>query len=163
MNIEDIRESFRPKPIRLLLIGESPPASGKFFYRKSAMTTFTSRAFEKTFNTTFSKTEDFLDYFKACNCYLDDLSHVPVDDKSAEQRERILIDSIPALSDRLQTYKPEVIAIALKKIEGHARKAIDKAILSCPVYTLPFAGNGHQNKYIEELSNILGRHLKGKT
>ena len=160
MNIENIRESFRPKRIRLLFIGESPPASGKFFYLKSAMTTFTSYAFEKTYNKKFSGSEDFLDFFKTCGCYLDDLSHIPVDDMPSEQRERILIDSISALSDRLKTYSPEIIAIALKKIERHAKKAINKASLSCPVYTLPFAGNGHQNKYIEELVNILERHLR---
>jgi hypothetical protein len=29
---EALRESFRPKPIRILFVGEAPPASGRFFY-----------------------------------------------------------------------------------------------------------------------------------
>ena len=47
MDTEAIRQSFKPDKIRLMLIGESPPASGRFFYLKSAMTIYTSRAFEK--------------------------------------------------------------------------------------------------------------------
>lgn len=126
MNIEAARESFRPKQIRLLFIGESPPASGKFFYINSAMTTFTSYAFEKAYNKKFSNTEDFLNYFKTCGCYLDDLSHIPVDDMPSEQRERILIDSVPALSDRLKIYSPEITVIALKKSKDMPKRLLIK-------------------------------------
>src|SRR5215475_10648558 len=33
---EALRESFRPERIRLLFIGEAPPASGRFFYSRNS-------------------------------------------------------------------------------------------------------------------------------
>ena len=47
MDIEALRRSYRPHKVHMLLVGESAPVSGKFFYHKSAMTSFTARAFEK--------------------------------------------------------------------------------------------------------------------
>lgn len=143
----------------MLLVGESPPANGGFFYRKSLMTIYTQTAFKKIYKIKSSDQKLFLKYFHDVGCYLDDLSHIPVDDKPKTERGRLLKEAIPALSRRLKCYKPEVIAIALKRIEKYVREAIDKADLSCPIYTLPFAGNGHQNKYIDELSKILKRHM----
>ena len=49
MDTEKIRISYKPENIKLLLVGESPPASGEFFYVKSLMTVYTSRAFERAF------------------------------------------------------------------------------------------------------------------
>ena len=33
---ERLRRQYRPEHIRLLFIGESPPASGRFFYRRDS-------------------------------------------------------------------------------------------------------------------------------
>lgn len=123
------------------------------------MTTYTQQAFEKVYKKSLDNQLAFLKYFQKTGCYLDDLSHMPVDGKLKTERERLLKEAIPTLSRRLKSYKPDVIVIALKKIEKHVREAICKARLSCPIYTISFAGNGHQNKYINELSEILKKHL----
>ena len=86
MDTEKIRISYKPENIKLLLVGESPPAGGEFFYVKSLMTVYTSRAFEGVFNQSFTN------------------------------------------------------------------------VAAYPIYTLPFPGNGHQNKFIQEFSNILEKH-----
>jgi hypothetical protein len=80
MHTELIRQSYRPNQIRLLLVGESPPASKKFFYGESAMTKYTAQAFKKAHGVSFRDDKEFLQYFKRCGCYLDDLCHEPVND-----------------------------------------------------------------------------------
>ncbi len=159
IDTEAIRQRFKPDNIRLLLIGESPPESGKFFYADSRMTTFTSRAFAKAHGVTFKNNSEFLDYFKACGCYLDDLSHTPVNQLGLCDRERRLQENVDALSQRIREANPSVIAITLKKIEPYVREAIKKSCCDSQVYVLPFPGSGHQNKYIEILAAIITEHI----
>ena len=59
MDTEKIRKLFKPDRIKLLLVGESPPASGKFFYSKSPMTLYTSSTFEKVFSLSSTVSADF--------------------------------------------------------------------------------------------------------
>jgi hypothetical protein len=162
MDTESIRQSFRPSQIRLLLVGESPPASGRFFYVKSAMTTYTARAFEKAHGTPFSGEKDFLQYFKACGCYLNDLSHAPVDNLAKGQRDRHLKASIDALAQRIPVMNPDILVIALKRIEPYVREAVHRSGRQLKVFILPFAGNGHQTKYVDQLSEILRTYLPTK-
>lgn len=92
MDTESIRQSYKPDTISLMLVGESPPANGKFFYVKSTMTTFTARAFEMSHKLTDNR--EFLEYFKSCGCYLDDLSHTPVDHLPLKNRVMCLRESV---------------------------------------------------------------------
>jgi len=88
MDTEKIRQRYAPDKIKLLLIGESPPDSGEFFYVKSNMTTYTSRAFKKAHGIKFIDNTEFLKYFKDCGCFLDDLCHTPVDKSQNKEREK---------------------------------------------------------------------------
>ena len=159
MKVEELRKSYQPKKIKLLLIGESPPESGKFFYLESSMTTFTQRAFENTFNLSFKNHKEFLQFFKKKGCYLDDLSSIPVNGIPPLRKEEVLSGSILSFSKRLTLYKPEIVVIVLKRIERKVNEALDLSRIQCERYTLPFPGNGHQNKYIQKLSKILKSHM----
>ncbi len=159
IDTEAIRQSFKPDKIRLMLIGESPPASGRFFYLSSGMTKFTSLAFEKAHRVKFTNNSDFLKYFKACGCHLDDLSHIPVNNLDRPKREKQLGDSVEALSQRIREANPPVIVICLRKIEGYVQEAINKSGCSPEVFTLPYPGHGHQEKYIEGLAAIIGQYI----
>lgn len=160
MDTEALRKFYKPDLIKLLFIGESPPASGKFFYHKGSMTTFTSRAFEKVFDRVFSDTSSFLRFFQHSGCYLEDICLEPVDKSPPKERAMMLKDAIEYFSSRLKEYSPEAIVIVLKRIESHVKEALRKAKISCPVYTLPFPGFGHQKNYIRELRKILQSHLQ---
>ncbi len=162
MDIELLRESFRPNRIRLLLIGESAPKSGDFFYKGCRMTTHTKKPFEKVFNKFFSGTIDFLKFFKRKNCYLEDLCQIPINETTPAERNRIREESIKDLAQRLRTQKPEHIAIVgkEKKLKGQIEKAIKEAGLSCPICILPFAGNSWQNEYEAGLEEILRKLYK---
>jgi hypothetical protein len=163
MDTEFIRQSYRPTDIRLLLVGESPPASKKFFYVKSAMTKHTAQAFEKAHGARFRDDEEFLHYFKICGCYLDDLCHDPVDDLPKAQREKRLKASVDGLAQRIREMNPSVLAVVLKKIERYVQQAVYMSGRQPKVFVLPFAGNGHQSKYVDQLCEILYKYVPAKT
>ncbi len=160
MDIEVIRHRYRPDRVKLLLVGESPPANGKFFYLRSPMTTFTSRPFEKRYGVSFSSNAEFLDFFRERGCYLEDLCLEPVDRLDRAEREAKLRSSVDEFANRLRTLQPEVVAIVLRKIDKYVREAVARSGVDARVYTLPFPGNGHQNRFIDELQMIVGRHLE---
>jgi hypothetical protein len=160
MDTETLRKSYKPDQIKLLFIGESPPQSGNFFYHKSSLTSFTSRAFEKVFDRVFSDIHSFLIFFRLSGCYLEDICLEPVDKLPPKERTMMLKDSIEYFSRRLKEYSPEAIVIVLKRIESPVKQALRKAKISCPIYTLPFPGFGHQKIYIRKLRKILKNHLQ---
>ena len=159
MDIEGLRNSYKPNNVILLLVGESAPESGKFFYDKSMMTGFTAKAFEMAYKTKFENLKCFLNFFKEKQCYLDDLSHIPVDKMELVEREKTLKDSIGSFSKRLKELNPDVVCIVLRKIELHVKEAMQRANISRPIYVLPFPGMGHQAKYIHGLNEIISKHL----
>jgi hypothetical protein len=163
MDTELIRQSYRPSDIRLLLVGESPPVSKKFFYLKSAMTKHTEQAFKNAHGASFRDDAEFLYYFKLCGCFLDDLCHDPVDDLRKAHREERLKASIDGLAQRIREMNPSVVAIAPKKIERYVQEAVHRSGLQPEVFVLPFAGNGHQTKYVDKLAEILCTYVPAKT
>jgi len=124
------------------------------------MTSYTARAFEKAHKQDFSSQDQtkFLEYFKTCGCYLDDVCHFPIDGFDDEKRAQTLAENVPALTSRLKDFRPEAIAIVLKKIETHVRVAIVQAEIKPKVFVLPFPGYGYQGKYIDLMEKIVKRY-----
>jgi hypothetical protein len=159
MDRELIRTSFRPSKIRILFVGESPPANGAFFYAGSPMTTYMAQVFEKVYGETFQSFKEFLEFFKGKDCYLDDLSYTPVDDPTITPRDRrqAIDGCVGALAERMKEYKPEHVIAVLMSIGAPVRRAANIAELQVPVHAVPFPGNHHQTRFIAELSEILRR------
>ncbi|WAC06895.1 MAG: hypothetical protein OS130_11645 [Thermodesulfobacteriota bacterium] len=147
----------------MLLIGESAPVSGNFFYIKGAMTTYTARAFEKSYGIKFCDHSDFLNFFRKCGCYIDDLSLIPVNAMNPKEREQALKGGIKPLSQRILEIRPEIVVSVLRKIEPYVREAVKMTGLEMIFFVLPFPGNGHQNTYVDGLSNILRQFMPIKT
>jgi hypothetical protein len=75
---ERLRESYQPERVRVLFVGEAPPASGAFFYqRDSGLCRALSTAFEEAFPRLRGR--DFVAEFRDLGCYLADLCGRPVD------------------------------------------------------------------------------------
>ena len=163
MDIEALRRSYRPNKVHLLLVGESAPASGKFFYLTSAMTTFTAHAFEKAYGLTFADNTEFLRFFQTCGCYLEDLSLTPVNTMRPTDRARTLRASVPSLAQRIRDVEPTVVVAVLRKIALHVEEALVLASRPAVFRVLPFPGSGHQNTYRDGLSEILRQYLPRKT
>jgi hypothetical protein len=164
MDVGALRRSYRPEKVHVLLIGESAPASGKFFYHKGAMTTFTARAFDRVYGTTYANDKDksaFLRFFQRRGCYLEDLCLTPVNTMRPGERARALQASVPSLSQRIRDVEPAVVVAVLRRIAPYVREAL--AGRSVNFQVLPFPGSGHQNAYIDGLSDLLRRYLPHKT
>jgi len=159
---ESLRRSYRPKRVRLLLVGESAPVSGNFFYRDSAMTTFTARAFERAYGVTFRDSATFLSFFQMRGCYLEDVSRKAVNAMASKERKAVLGESVPSLSERIRELEPDIVVAVLRRIAAYVREAVHLTDRQVVFRVLPFPGNGHQNSYVDGLSDILGQYLPTK-
>jgi hypothetical protein len=156
VTIQEIREGFKPERILLLLVGESPPASGDFFYRgRTQMVRYTATAYEQAHRIQFEDLDAFRAYFKASGAYLDDLVDIPVNKMSAKERRAILANSVEGFAARLQEYQPATVISLLRRIDLYVEKAIQLSGISCAYHCVSFPGNSHQAKFIEQMQSIL--------
>lgn len=142
---EGLRESFRPKRIRILFIGEAPPASGRFFYSANSGL---YRAMRDAFIAVCPRTDDenFLDLFQASGCYLTDLYPKPVDHLNEKLRRRARILGEEILSEQLIRLRPEKIAPVLRVIRSHVEKAALRAHWHGQIIKLPYPGRWHRHR-----------------
>jgi hypothetical protein len=154
---EQLRARYRPQEIRLLLIGESPPANETFFYRgDSRLHRYTEQAFRAAQNRSFQDSEAFLTAFCAAGCFLEDLSHVPLDGQPDGARRKARIDSEAILARRLRGVRPRAIVCVMKAIERNVRRSVAYAGLEAvPFHAVPFPAQGHQKRFVEETVPII--------
>lgn len=154
---EEIRNRFRPKVTRLLLVGESPPANGTFFYSAdSNLYRYTVAAFTEAGIRTGNATL-FLDTFRDLGCFLDDLCHRPVNNLPQPMRRAARNSSVPGLASRLQEIRPRVVVCVMRAIEPAVRRALRVARMQGTEFrSVPFPAQGHQLQYVEQLAEIVG-------
>jgi hypothetical protein len=159
--LQEIRERYWPAPIRVLFVGESPPAGGTFFYRgDSNLARYTRAAFSNVYGEEFETGESFLRFFQSLGCYLDDLCLDPVNHLSKSERKRARSRHVPGLGVRLREIAPEAIVVVMKEISPHVQLAASQAGLTDVVYySLPFPALGNQHRYTSKLVGVL-RELK---
>ncbi len=136
---ESLRRRFQPAQVRLLLIGESPPASGRFFYARNSGL---YRAMRETFRTVDPSIGDgnFLAAFQAAGCYLIDLCAEPVDRLDAEPRRTARHAGEKPLALAIGRLQPSAIATMLRSIEDNVARAASLAGWRGPVIHLPYPG-----------------------
>ena len=89
MDTEELRKSYKPDKVKILFVGESPPAGGTFFYNaNSNLYRNTKKAFEIALEKEWSY--DFLSDFKKMGCYLVDLCLIPVNKGMTKKEYRLL-------------------------------------------------------------------------
>ena len=162
MDSEDIRKTYKPNKIKIFFTGESIPVGGNFFYIGDSLTDHTKQAFEIAFRRSFFDYEDFLNFFKQMNCYLDDLSLIPVNHMESKKREKTLKKSVNSFSKKLDSYSPEIIIIIMKKIKKHVLEAVGKSNLdNVCIHTLTYPCYSMRNRtgYVDDLVKILKRYF----
>ena len=142
---ERLRRSYLPKPARLLFVGESPPASGRFFYQADSGL---YRAIRRTFMRAFPeiRKEDFLATFRALGCYLVDLCGEPVDDLDAKQRKRICGAGETRLARTIRKLQPETIVTLVLAIAPNVERAIELSRWKRRHIQLPYPGRWKRNR-----------------
>jgi len=157
LNHQKLRESFKPSGIKVLFVAESPPERDTFFYSaKSFLHHYTRKAFYTYYKDEIDKLfPSFLDFFKSEGFYLDDLCHKPTKFGDIRKDKK---QYIADLSKRFREYNPKAIIITPLMIDGFVREAILlSGLIIDPelIFTLYFAGNGFQNKYVSGLEQAL--------
>jgi hypothetical protein len=155
MDRESVRNSYRPTNIKVLFVGESPPANeNAFFYFGGRMAKHMERAFSTCWKRQFASSADFLNFFKQQGCYLDDLSHEPVNTLLWHAKREAVNASIETFSKRLLEFNPEHVIALLKSIETPVLKAVRSANLTIPVNVVSCPGQGNLVLFRRELSEI---------
>jgi hypothetical protein len=154
---EMTRRSYLPKELRVLFVGESPPAGGSFFYyANSILYRATRDAFVKA-APKLAGSEDFLSAFQRMGCYLEDLSLEPIDKLRDSDKREARKDAVSALARRLRGMQPRLAVIVVKGISPQVQKSLELAGLKdLPCEALPFPGQWHRDTYVAELSGLVG-------
>jgi hypothetical protein len=136
---EALRRRYRPKRVRLLLVGEAPPASGRFFYRANSGL---YRAMQGAFLRAFPSLQpaNFLQSFQDLGGYLFDLCAVPVDRLPNRERRQVCLASEARLCRALQALRPEIIITIVQSIAPIVRSAQQAARWHGAAIELPYPG-----------------------
>lgn len=154
---EWLRQRYRPAVVRLLFIGESPPASGRFFYQQDSGL---YRAIRDAFREVDSSISDesFLSSFQNRGCYLIDTCSAPVDQLDARSRRAACRSGESSLCRKIQELRPAAIVTLLRSIEPNVRRAVDRARWRGPILVVPYPGRWARNR--EVFLQIVVPHLK---
>jgi hypothetical protein len=153
--LEELRRTFRPARIRVLLAAESPPAGGTFFYAAdSALYRHTGQAFTKFL--ALKPGDDFLLSFQRCGFYLDDLCLEPVNGMDGPTRRKAHARWTDSFAARLKDYQPAVIVPIMISIDRHVRHSAKLAgMLDRVRDPLPYPGMGNHPRYIRAMEQLL--------
>ena len=157
---ERLRRSFQPRRVRLLFVGESPPASGRFFYRRDSGL---YRALRDTFFAADPslREETFLGAFQAAGCYLLDLCPEPVDHLPPGPRRAVCLAGEGALAATIAALQPDAIATVVRSIEPNAAAAARLAHWNGVFLHLPYPGRWSRSRraFMDELTPYLATLL----
>jgi len=158
-----LRHRYRPDQLRLLFIGEAPPASGRFFYQCDSGL---YRAIRDAFRAIHPSITDadFLSVFQTAGCYLIDACPHPIDQLDRPSRRAACLASEPLLSLTIKKLQPQAIVTVVRSIRGNVERAASRAGWHGPLTDLPYPGRWlrHRNIFLATLVPTL-RALGRKT
>jgi hypothetical protein len=168
-NFNRARRKYRPRKIRILLIAESPPSSGGFFY--FPMTIGKDHLFRETMkaldlwpeNEPMLKGVDkrpMLLRFQSMGFYLLDTCDFPVDKMRPVERRETLLEQIPRLVNDVIEADPLRIFVVKSTIFNPVVIALEESGLRSRVLNtgpVPFPSHGNQRVYRSSLKRALTR------
>lgn len=142
---EIMRQLYRPAHVKVLFVGESPPASGRFFYHANSGL---YRAIRKAFVRAIPglEKEDFLNYFQQLGCYLVDLCPSPVNRLDGKERIRACAQSEPQLVKAIKQLQPDIIISVVRSISKNVERATERANWAGRYLNLPYPGRWRHNQ-----------------
>ena len=146
------RLRFRPARVELLFVGESPPASGRFFYQGDSGL---YRAMREAFLVADPSMSDasFLAAFQTAGCYLIDLCREPVDHLDSRSRRATCLASEASLSRTISRLQPLKIVTVVRSIEANVTRAALRAGWHGPFLHLPYPGrwSHYKDRFVQNL------------
>src|ERR1700691_1734158 len=142
---ERLRRHYRPQRVRILFVGEAPPASARFFYHAdSGLYRAIGETFVVAIPSLQSSKDEFLKSFRAMGCYLVDLCGKPVDRMDPGSRRRICEAGEARLARRLRQLRPKIVITVVRSIGGNVRRAEARARWSGLHMELAYPGRWHR-------------------
>lgn len=158
---EALRRSFRPRNMRVLFVGESAPASGRFFYRRNSGL---YRAIRNLFEAADPsiRDENFLEKFQHCGCYLIDLCGEPVDKLEPNARRAAHLAGERSLRQAISRLQPEMIVSLCRSIRPIVSRAATAANWTGPIIDVPYPGRWihHNRVFTAKLLPVVKRILQ---
>ena len=158
---ERLRRRYRPQVIEILFVGESPPASGRFFYQADSGL---YRAVRDTFLRAFPRLadNDFLDAFRGLGFYLVDLCAEPVDALSPVERAAARRAGEARLARTIRALRPKVIVSVVRSIGGNVERARNQAGWRGVHLDVPYPGRweSHRLEFRRQLVPFLRKTLQ---
>ena len=142
---ERLQSHYRPDRVRILFVGESPPASGRFFYQADSGL---YRAVREAFVLAFPslKNDEFLHSFSTLGCYLVDLCGEPVDNMTWGARRHACRKGETRLAQKIRALRPQTVVTVVRSIRANVKRAQIRAGWSGPHLELPYPGRWHRHR-----------------
>src|SRR6516165_9290424 len=142
---ERLRNHYRSDRVRILFVGESPPASGRFFYQADSGLCYAVR---ETFVQAFPslKNVEFLYSFCALGCYLVDLCGEPVDDMTSDARRQACSKGETHLAQEIRALRPQTVVTVVRSVRANVKRALERAGWSGRNLELPYPGRWHRHR-----------------
>lgn len=139
----------------MLFVGESPPAGPTFFYDADSILHHATRDAFIAAYPRLARVE-FLPAFQRMDCYLEDLSHTPINDLPRRVRREAQRAAVPQLGKRVAGTRPRSVVVVVTGIRDDVARALTTAGLEdVPIDGLPFPGQWHRSDYVSELTDLV--------
>ena len=157
---EALRQRHRPSRIDTLLVGESRPAGGTFFYLANSNLYYaTHEAFQLALGP-MPAGEAFLGLLSERGVWLYDLADAPVDRMRGRPRRDAVRARASELVDLLRESCPRLVIAVKKDLAATVRQAMEDADLGRDrLHVLPFPLYQWRNEYVRGLAALIGRQV----
>jgi hypothetical protein len=144
---EALRARHRPEKVAILFVGESPPASRRFFYnRDSGLYRAMLNAFQLVDSTITD--DNFLDIFQKSGCYLTDVCRRPVDRLEKIARHKACMAGERHLAEKICDLQPSIIITFVRSIQKNVENAVSIAGWHGTLLNTPYPGRWVHHKKI---------------
>lgn len=158
-----LRRQYQPAQVRFVIVAESPPASGLFFYDSSGKVTEPLfAAIMKQLGRKPATKQAGLQALKEAGWLLVDATYIPVDKLPPKVREKTICNSYDTLRADLKALLPDkttpivlikanVCRFLEQKLAAHGFNVINQGEV------IPFPANGHQGEFSEHFGAVMRR------
>lgn len=157
------RQRHLPLDLSVLIVGESPPANGTFFYFADSRLFNHTRAAFASVIPQLPEGREFLHWLRAQGWYLDDLCREPLNRlpdsirrAKCEEGERELVHLVTAR-------RPKAIIVTPKRILEFVQRALMRAGHPAIPLVLPFPSMGHQREFEMGLAATIREMIADRT
>ena len=164
------RNKYRPTEVNVLLVAESPPSSGGYFYAEKAIGK--DHLFRETMKALGLWPVDrpmrkgcdkrpMLEQFRSLGFFLIDACELPVDKMPPGQRRVSTAEGALTLPSKVKELDPGRIVIVKKTVFNPVRQALVMAGFEDRILnkkSLPFPSHGNQRKFRRMLKRLVGQN-----